>query len=82
MSQSRRRQAQTRLPAWIRMKMCAACVVSDSLGAVACYEGSFTTIVPLTWIEYGVYGDLIIIDPKAIIYLLNGDYRNCPTDFG
>ena len=30
-------------------------------------------IVPLKYIEYGVYGDLII--PKAIFYLLKGDYN-------
>ena len=32
-----------------------------------------TYIVPLKWIEYGVYGDLIFI-PKAIFNLLKGDY--------
>ena len=29
-------------------------------------------IVPLRQIEYGVYGDLIILYPKPIFYLLKG----------
>ena len=32
-------------------------------------------IVPLKQIEYGIYGDLIIMYPKAIFYLLKGGYR-------
>ena len=36
-----------------------------------CRSGS---IAPLKEIEYGVYGDLIIVY-KAIFYLLKGDYR-------
>ena len=35
----------------------------------------FVTTVPLKYIEYGVYGDLTIIYPKAIFYLLKGDCR-------
>ena len=32
-------------------------------------------IVPLKWIEHGVYGDLFSSMPKAIFYLLKGGYR-------
>ena len=34
----------------------------------------FRGLVSLKQIDYGVYGDLIIISPKAIFYLLKGDY--------
>ena len=33
-------------------------------------------IAPLKKIEYGVYGDLIMNIPKAIFYLLKGDYSS------
>ena len=39
----------------------------------------FECIVPLKYIEYGVYGDLII--PKAIFYLLKGDCRVGAEEF-
>ena len=33
-------------------------------------------IVPLKWIEYGVYGDLIITHPKPYpIHLIKADYK-------
>ena len=32
-------------------------------------------IVPLKWIEHGVYGDPIMVLVKSIFYLLKGDYR-------
>ena len=35
----------------------------------------FRDIVPLKQIEYVVYGDLINNIPKAIFYLLKGDYE-------
>ena len=35
----------------------------------------YVCIVPLKYIEYGVYGDLIIIYPKPYsMYLIKGDY--------
>ena len=35
-----------------------------------------TSLLPLKWIEYGVYGDLVIFFPQAIFYLLKGDYTS------
>ena len=38
-------------------------------------------IVPLKYIEYGVYVDLITIYPKpCFIYLITGDYMNKKVD--
>ena len=37
--------------------------------------GQFRVIAPLKKIEYGVYGDLIVIYPKPSSIYLMGDYR-------
>ena len=38
-------------------------------------QGPLRFRAPLKQIKSGLYGDLIITYPKAIFYLLKGDYR-------
>ena len=45
-------------------------------GGRAMVSRNFVHIVPLKQIENGVYGDLTYSIPKAIFYLLKGDYMS------
>ena len=44
-----------------------------------CGMGPFKTKVPLRYIEYGVYGDLVRTYPKPTFYLFKGDYSTLLT---
>ena len=43
--------------------------------STGCSLSALVPIVPLKYVEYGIYGDLIVTLVKSIFYLLKGGYK-------